>query len=128
MIRYRKRRKWKYTLEDDYFYPLEKTFPNVRFGFINLEDGVLNISQGYAWDGASGPTFDTKKTMRPSLVHDALYQLMREGILPVAYKGMADRIFYELLKENKMWGIRARVWYRAVVVGGPTSSYVLEAP
>lgn len=128
MIKYRERRKWKYTLEELYQIYLGAHFPNISFDFIEICDGVLSIAPKYAWDGASGPTIDTKNVLRPSLVHDALYQLMREGILSVAYKKDADKIFYKLLKENKVWSVRARVWYRAVRVGGPTSSYVLEAP
>jgi hypothetical protein len=49
-------------------------------------DGTLVISPGYAWDGASGPTYDSKSSMRASLVHDALYQLMRLGLLSQSFK------------------------------------------
>jgi hypothetical protein len=41
--------------------------------------GCGQESKGYAWNGPSGPTLDTRNFMRGSLVHDALYQLMREG-------------------------------------------------
>ena len=44
-------------------------------------DGLLTINKGYAWDGPSGPALDTCNFMRGSLVHDALYQLMREKLL-----------------------------------------------
>lgn len=127
-MRYRKRRKWKYTLEDQYEQSIGRQFPNIQFKFIEIENGRLYIAEQYAWDGASGPTIDTKNTMTPSLVHDALYQLMREGLLSDDFKADADRIFYEMLKERGMWFIRARLWYRAVVIGGPTSSYILTAP
>ena len=51
-------------------------------GYIDLTaEGTLTIKKGYAWDGPSGPTVDTRNFMRGSLVHDALYQLMREGAL-----------------------------------------------
>lgn len=43
-------------------------------------DGLLTIRDGYAWDGASG-AFD-KGLEIPSLVHDAFYQMLREGLLP----------------------------------------------
>jgi len=46
-------------------------------------DGQFEFSKGYAWDGPSGSTVDTLNFMRGSLVHDALYQLIRmEKILP----------------------------------------------
>lgn len=36
--------------------------------FISLNTlGVLSIRRGYAWDGASGPTIDTKSSMWGSL-------------------------------------------------------------
>ena len=35
-------------------------------------DGRLEIADGYAWDGPSGPAIDTKNFMRGSLVHDVL--------------------------------------------------------
>jgi len=127
-MRYRKRRKWKYLTEDPEQFVVGDNFPDVEFGFLKVENGVLHIQPKYAWDGASGPTIDTRNTMTPSLVHDAFYQLMREGVYPVSVKPYADRLFYEMLKERRMWFARARLWYRAVVVGGPTSSYVLEAP
>ena len=36
-------------------------------------EGLLIIRPGYAWDGPSGPTFDTPSFMRGSLIHDVLY-------------------------------------------------------
>jgi len=47
--------------------------------YLCLKDGLLTISEGYMWDGASGPTWDDKTNMTGSLVHDALYQILREG-------------------------------------------------
>ena len=38
--------------------------------FTLQEDGTLIVNKGFAWDGASGPTFDSRSSMRPSLVHD----------------------------------------------------------
>ena len=46
--------------------------------------GFFTIRQGYAWDGPSGPTIDTKSAMRGSLVHDAGYQILRLGLLDQA--------------------------------------------
>lgn len=77
-------------------------------------DGRLLIKKSYAWDGASGPTFDTQNSMRASLVHDALYQLMREGLLSLVCRPDVDRLFYELCVEDGMWRWRARLWYWAV--------------
>ncbi|MGH7536144.1 MAG: DUF1353 domain-containing protein, partial [Gemmatimonadales bacterium] len=72
---------YKYQLAADYtvllaFGPAE----NIKTEYIcfvrSLQGrGYLTVKEGYAWDGPSGPTVDTKDFMRGSLVHDALYQL-----------------------------------------------------
>lgn len=85
-------------------------------------DKVLSICDGYAWDGASFILFKwfgtPKKWIRPSLAHDALYQLAREGQLPLSMRKQFDRVFYLLLRENKLSWIVAKVAYYAVRVGG----------
>lgn len=79
--------------------------------FIALDGaGNITIRAGYAWDGPSGPTIDTKNFMRGSLVHDALYQLMREGHLDHdACRDPADRLLQALCREDGMSAFRA--WY-----------------
>jgi hypothetical protein len=70
-------------------------------------DGMLFIRAGYAWDGPSGPTFDTPSFMRASVVHDALYQLMRAGKLPQETREAADELLCRMCTEDGMWKIRA---------------------
>lgn len=79
------------------------------------EDGLVTINDGYAWDGASG-AIDTKSIMRASLVHDALYQMIREG-LPIVRKE-ADKELYRICRESGMWWIRAQYIYWAVRLFG----------
>jgi hypothetical protein len=94
-----------------------------------LPDGTLRILAGYAWDGASGPTYDSKSSMRPSLVHDALYQLIRHGLLPQVLRGVADRIFHRLCKEDGMWRARAWAWYHLVrIFAKPATDPAAESP
>jgi len=114
----------KYT--SGYKYQLHETVAfklNVSFGviepintrFIKLTtDGWLVIKWGYAWDGASGPTYDSKNTMRGSLVHDALYQLLRMGLIEQMYRDEADDELYDLIRDDGMWYIRAKSWHGAV--------------
>lgn len=71
--------------------------------------GILTIEKGYAWDGPSGPTIDTKTFMRGSLVHDGLYQLMREGDIPKSYRDYADKLLRDICIEDGM--NRFRAWY-----------------
>ena len=82
--------------KDGYRYQLQEGYsleisirPTEAVGndYIALDpQGALRIAKGYAWDGPSGPTLDTRNFMRGSLVHDALYQLMREGLLDHAIR------------------------------------------
>ena len=52
--------------------------PLIVTNYINLStQGLLKINTGYSWNGASGIP-DTEANMFAALVHDALYQLMRE--------------------------------------------------
>jgi len=63
----------------------------------------------------SGPTLDTATFMRGSLVHDALYQLMRDGHLDRAtHREAADRLLQTLCEEDGMWSLRTWWVYHGV--------------
>ena len=107
----------------------------VHTDFISLTvNGNMTVRSGYAWDGASGPTWDTKSSMRGSLAHDALYQLMRQGQLPMACRGDADFYMGQLMKEDRMWHWRANLWVRELGKFGKGAAHpenvkeVFEAP
>jgi hypothetical protein len=109
---------------DSYKYQLyeDETFITGIYGkevyseYISLfANGALVCRKGYAWDGASGPTWDTPSSMRGSLIHDAGYQLMREGLLPLDYKVVFDGLFYLKLLDDGMSRVRAYIWYKAVL-------------
>lgn len=103
--------------KEGYKYQLEEPYrvetacrPYVTGGnrFVSIDtQGILTISAGYAWDGASGPAIDTKNFMRGSLVHDALYQLIAIGILPPNQRQYADLMLKEIVLEDGMNPIRA---------------------
>lgn len=79
----------------------------VRTTFCTLgKKGVLVIKPGYAWDGPSGPTIDTDNFMIGSLIHDVLYELMRNELVPHNRWREADM---ELDHINKQCGMS---WYR----------------
>ena len=77
----------------------------IDLDYIALDStGRLTIKKGYAWDGPSGPTIDIKSFMRGSLVHDALYQLMREECLDKsACRANADKSLRMICVEDRMW-------------------------
>jgi len=74
-------------------------------------DGTIVGQIGYAWDGASGPTYDDKTNMRASLFHDILYQAISERKLPYSERDKADDILYNIMIEDGAFKFRAR-YYR----------------
>ena len=108
--------------------------PDFEHDYFKVKSGTLIAYKGYAWDGPSGPTIDTKSFMRGSLVHDALYQAMREGLLDRSYREKADQILYDLCRADGMSRFRAWYVYRFVRMFGaknvlPSASRpVLTAP
>lgn len=119
---------YKYQLIQDYVHQLPKSFPllprEIETQFLWMdEDRQLIVKDGYAWDGPSGPTIDTKNFMRGSLVHDALYQLIREAYLDKnIWRPLADRELYRIVQEDGMWWPRAQVVYWSVRVFGNPSA------
>ena len=90
---YRELRRYKYQLVKPYSVQIGIKDRSVNTEFLKLgEDGILTIKERYAWDGPSGPTIDTLNFMRGSLVHDAIYQLIRMKELPYGYRKYADLI------------------------------------
>ena len=75
---------YKYQLKDNVVIQtrLRPDTPAIVQGYIFLgTDGKLFIYKGYAWNGATcAPDF--KCNMLGVLVHDALFQLIQEGLLP----------------------------------------------
>jgi len=106
---------FKYQLAEDYTVQTGIKGTQTITYWLQLErDGLLTIRKGYAWDGPSGPTFDTPDSLRGSLVHDALYQLMRLGLLGQEWRDRADDLFQEICEEDGMPHFRAEIWGEAV--------------
>ena len=107
---------YKYQLQEDYKGPT-LVFPEVLLShdFISLTpDGTITIKAGYAWDGPSGPTVDTRNFMRGALVHDALYQLIREEFLHKSSRLMADKTLFWYCRNDGMSRIRRTYIYYGV--------------
>lgn len=81
-------------------------------------DGLLIVRPYYVWDGASGPVVQTSDSVKATLGHDVLYELMRLGSLPQSAKDDADRFLYTQLIRDGMNPVRALIWYRAVEAFG----------
>lgn len=126
---------YKYQLQSDYIHQLSYVCPDIAveietdYLWLGL-DKTLIVKKGYAWDGPSGPTIDTKNFMRGSLVHDALYQLMRLGHLDKnAWRNRTDHELQRICRDDGMWWVRAQVVYWGVRIGGnPGAKYGNENP
>ena len=115
-MKYRKLKGYKYELMDTVKIPTKLNHVAIIIEpyFKLWENGDFWVTRGYAWDGPSGPTFDTKTFMRGSLVHDCLYQMMREGLLPRSHRKYADQLLRKICLEDGMSKFRAWYVYRAV--------------
>ncbi len=104
-------RKYRYKLTRDYSHATSIRNRGGGNDYLQIDSaGNLDIHARYAWDGPSGPSIDTKTFMRGSLVHDALYQLMRERVLDHLRDRMdADKLLRRICKEDGMH--RFRRWY-----------------
>lgn len=121
---------YKYQLRRDFSIQTEILGYYVNLKYIRLtKKGKLAGKCGYAWDGASGPTWDTKNSMRGSLVHDILYQMIRLGHIEKDHKEYADNLLHDLCTEDGMWPLRADYWRWAVLkFGAPSTMPSAEPP
>ena len=126
------RKGYKYQLAEEITFQIN-VFPGreIVTKFIRLTTtGLLTIYGGYAWDGPSGPTIDTEDTMTPSLVHDALAQLMRMNLLSSFWRIRSNEILREMMVARAAkWEplrhaqlVRAAVWKRELDKFGAPST------
>lgn len=97
---------------------------NTKSTFVEIQDNILLIKKGFAWDGPSGPTIDTKPFLAASLVHDALYRLISIGALErtPCSQLWADKMLLKVGIVCGMWEIRAKLAYYAVRIFGHKST------
>ena len=117
---------YKYQLEREYTVAVPElagAVTEAHCAYLSLSaDGRLIVRAGYAWDGPSGPAIDTANFMRGSLIHDALYQLIRRELLGSVWREPADRALQRICREDGMWRVRAWWVYCGVRWGGGPSA------
>lgn len=92
-------------------------------------EGFLSIMRGYAWDGPSGPMPDFPEAMRGSLVHDAVYQLIRLKLLDGRYRDIADKLFRQICIDDGMSRPFSELVFQAVhIFGNPYADPASEKP
>lgn len=104
--------------------PIENDFVEL------LPTGILRVKEGFAWDGPSGPAIDTANFMRGSVIHDACYQLMREGCLNhETCREPTDRLLQQICLADGMSKLRAWWVYEGVrLCGDPAADPAHKRP
>jgi len=120
MFKVLKNGKYKYEITEFVTHKLHFTIDKPLFShkYFTVDGFMLFIKPGYQWDGASGPAVNTSNFIISSLVHDVLYQAIREGIIDKKYKKDADKELYLLCREYGMNLFRAQYVYIAVKLFG----------
>lgn len=123
---------YKFQLKADYVIETElRPTQECELDYVGIrKSGLLVVRSGYAWDGPSGPTIATKTFMRGSLVHDALYQLIREGTLDISvFRDPADKLLQKICLEDGMFAFRAWYVYHGVrLFGNPSADPANRKP
>lgn len=114
---------FKYVLEEPYYVyvgiiPARRNTVGNRYVKLT-PDGHMSVAAGYAFDGASGPAVDSVNVLRGALVHDACYQLIREGYVDPSWREKADDVLRAICLEDGMSQARAWWIWKAVRLFGP---------
>jgi len=80
--------------------------------FLGL-DGKMIIYRRYAWDGATGGV-NFKGNRLAVLVHDAIYQLIREGLIGKSLKDQSDKDLRDMMIAEGSWKFVANFFYFCV--------------
>ncbi len=109
----------KYVLSEDIIFQTPVLGYNITDQFFTLsENGKLLIRTGFAWDGASGPTIDTKDCLAASLVHDVFCICMRDYRISYAqWQPTINKFFRDMCIANGMPVWRADLWHKGVTIG-----------
>jgi len=110
---------WKYQLAETISVKTPVLWHHIVNDYFELfPDGTLTIFKGYAWDGASGPTWDTKSSIAPSAVHDVFCQCMRSGEIEYnLWQDIINKFFKDHCIACGMVELRAKAWHLGVEIG-----------
>lgn len=112
--------KYKFTEEKDLVIQtaLRPAKPCIIQGFVFLDtDGKLYIYKGYSHNGVT-LGIDFKFTRLAALVHDALFQLMQEGLLPMSFFKQCNLELKRLMIANGSSKFVAKFYYFMVQTFG----------
>lgn len=117
---------FKYQLREDawFFVGIYPEAPAITDLVILRSDGWLNIKKYFAWDGCTFPAIDDKTNSRGCLIHDALYYLMRVGMLPESSRKQADALLKQYMIRDGAWPFRAAYYEMGVNLCGGKAACV----
>ena len=95
--------------------------------FIKLKYGWLTLLEGFQWDGATGVP-DGPDNMDGSAYHDALYELMRLGLLDRKYRDVADQLLRKICLKKGMDKFWADQFYNFVHALGESRTFPDKHP
>jgi len=113
------KRRYKYQVKtklESHPLPLANGFGVIVHAFFTISRFTISVNPGYCWDGATG-AFDSDDLLLPSLVHDVMYQCIRENLLSLPAKSLrdfrkyADLCFYDLCVQQGIMKPRAIFFY-----------------
>ncbi|MCP4103859.1 MAG: hypothetical protein GY750_20940 [Lentisphaerae bacterium] len=113
-MKYQNKRSWKYRVYKYSEFTLYSNYGNVAHKYFQIVGNHMFVKAGYLWDGPSGPTVDSENFMSPSLIHDVLFQCMREGLLSRDHFKLANKELYYQCRERGMSRFRASYVKKAV--------------
>ena len=127
-MRYQKKKDWKYRIYEDVEFNLYHDYGRIVHPFFQIDGNHLTVKAGYHWDGASGVAIDTDNFMSPSLIHDVLFQCMREDLMNRDRFKHANVELKTQCRERGMSKFRAWYVYKAVAMFGSkyTKSDIIE--
>jgi hypothetical protein len=110
---------FKFVVFDDFSRQTNIKGFNVTLGLTSLdENGLLSIRKNFAWDGSSAPILDFRSTLEGSCDHDALCDMVNQGLLPSYLQPIIDQVYYDVCREKGFPEILARIrlivirWYQ----------------
>ena len=123
IMKYTRIKIYKYKLYEEMLFNTPITGVDYVGKFFTLTyEGTLLVNKGYAYDGPSGPSINTKPFIVASLPHDVFFQMIREDILNIEdHKDLADQYLRDLGREYGMSKLRTWWIYRAVKKFGKSS-------
>lgn len=113
--------------------------PEPGGGYLSIKNGILTVREGYRWDGPSLEIFNYRTwakpaaLMRATVVHDALYDLMRlhdiehywvRVVGSEAYKNrkLADCMFFMLTTQDHYKRSKAKSNFSFIRLGGASKT------